>query len=51
MGGIGKTSLAVKLAHQVAGDFDCAIWRSLHNAQPDPHKMSDRVEAQAKQHV
>ncbi|WP_019502891.1 NB-ARC domain-containing protein [Pseudanabaena sp. PCC 6802] len=34
MGGIGKTALAVKLAHQVAGDFDYAIWRSLRNAPP-----------------
>jgi WD40 repeat protein len=32
MGGIGKTSLAVKLAQQIQGDFDVVIWRSLRNA-------------------
>ncbi len=34
MGGIGKTTLAVKLAHQVQSDFDGVIWRSLHAAPP-----------------
>ncbi len=34
MGGIGKTSLSVKLAQQVQGDFDCLVWRSLRNAPP-----------------
>ena len=32
MGGIGKTSLAVKLAHSIQDQFDCLIWRSLRNA-------------------
>src|SRR5260370_29820851 len=32
MGGIGKTTLAVKLMQQVAPHFDCVLWRSLHNA-------------------
>src|SRR5205807_211950 len=32
MGGIGKTTLAVKLVGQVASHFDCVLWRSLHNA-------------------
>ncbi len=32
MGGIGKTSLATKLAHQVQDRFEYVIWRSLHNA-------------------
>ncbi|MBE9042551.1 pentapeptide repeat-containing protein [Oscillatoriales cyanobacterium LEGE 11467] len=32
MGGIGKTSLSVKLAQQLQGDFECVIWRSLRNA-------------------
>src|SRR5437660_6204137 len=32
MGGIGKTTLAVKLVQQVAPRFDCVLWRSLHNA-------------------
>src|SRR5437588_6197382 len=32
MGGIGKTSLAVKLTQQVTSHFDCVLWRSLYNA-------------------
>ena len=32
MGGIGKTSLAVKLAHQIQEQFDYLIWRSLEAA-------------------
>lgn len=34
MGGIGKTTLSVKLAHQVQEEFDWLIWRSLRNAPP-----------------
>lgn len=34
MGGMGKTSLSVKLAQQVQAEFDCLIWRSLRNAPP-----------------
>ncbi len=34
MGGIGKTSLAVKLARDVQGKFERVIWRSLRNAPP-----------------
>jgi WD40 repeat protein len=34
MGGIGKTSLTVKLAEQVQDDFSFIIWRSLRNAPP-----------------
>ncbi|MGB3312465.1 MAG: NB-ARC domain-containing protein [Nodosilinea sp.] len=33
-GGIGKSSLAAKVARQVAGEFDFVIWRSLRNAPP-----------------
>jgi WD40 repeat protein len=32
LGGIGKSSLAAKLAERVQGEFDCLIWRSLRNA-------------------
>ncbi|MUL34933.1 hypothetical protein BWI75_00775 [Gloeocapsopsis sp. AAB1 = 1H9] len=32
MGGIGKTTLAVKLAEQVQNKFEYVIWRSLRNA-------------------
>ncbi|WP_019509019.1 NB-ARC domain-containing protein [Pleurocapsa sp. PCC 7319] len=31
MGGMGKTSLAAKLAQQIASEFDFIIWRSLRN--------------------
>lgn len=31
-GGIGKTTLAAKITHQIKEDFDCVIWRSLRNA-------------------
>lgn len=34
IGGIGKTSLAVKLAHQLQYEFDQIVWRSLRNAPP-----------------
>ncbi|WP_197530011.1 NB-ARC domain-containing protein [Gloeobacter violaceus] len=34
MGGIGKTSLSVKLAETVKENFDYVIWRSLRNAPP-----------------
>ena len=31
-GGIGKTTLSVKIAEQVQNKFDCVIWRTLRNA-------------------
>ncbi|UFP92930.1 NB-ARC domain-containing protein [Gloeobacter morelensis] len=34
MGGIGKTSLSVKLAETVTENFDYVLWRSLRNAPP-----------------
>jgi WD40 repeat protein len=34
MGGIGKTSLAVKLAQQIQEQFEFVVWRSLRNSQP-----------------
>src|SRR5579883_171501 len=34
MGGIGKTSLAVKLAQKIQMRFEFVIWRSLYNAPP-----------------
>jgi hypothetical protein len=34
MGGIGKTTLAAKLADQIYGQFDYVIWRSLREAPP-----------------
>ncbi|MEH2244271.1 NB-ARC domain-containing protein [Nostoc sp.] len=34
MGGIGKSTLSVKLAEEVQYDFEYIIWRSLRNAPP-----------------
>ena len=34
MGGIGKTSLSVKIAQQIQEQFNGVIWRSLRNAPP-----------------
>ncbi len=34
MGGIGKTSLSIKLAQKIQGEFDYVIWRSLRNTPP-----------------
>ena len=34
MGGIGKTTLSIKLAQQVNSEFDCVIWKSLRDAPP-----------------
>ncbi|WP_235526616.1 NACHT domain-containing protein [Nostoc piscinale] len=34
MGGIGKTSLAVKLAQQMQEQFEFVVWRSLRNSPP-----------------
>ncbi len=34
LGGVGKTSLAAKLVHDIKEEFECLVWRSLRN-QPD----------------
>ncbi|TFI54554.1 NACHT domain-containing protein [Mastigocladus laminosus UU774] len=34
MGGIGKTSLSIKLAQQIQEEFEYVIWRSLREAPP-----------------
>lgn len=34
MGGVGKTTLAVKLAEQVQGEFEYVFWRSLRDTPP-----------------
>ncbi|MEO1133083.1 MAG: NB-ARC domain-containing protein, partial [Cyanobacteria bacterium J06639_1] len=38
MGGMGKSTLSVKLARHVQGEFDTIIWRSLRNA-PDLYTL------------
>jgi hypothetical protein len=43
MGGIGKTSVAVKFAQQVQHEFDYVIWRSLSQAPPVDTFIADLV--------
>ncbi|HAJ64783.1 MAG TPA: hypothetical protein DCP31_40705, partial [Cyanobacteria bacterium UBA8543] len=44
MGGIGKTSLSVKLAEQIQPSFEYLIWRSLRNAPPVQELLADLIE-------
>lgn len=41
MGGMGKSTLAVTLMHQVADQFDAVIWRSLRDAPPCEPLLDD----------
>ena len=41
MGGIGKTALAIKFAHQNEENFQFLMWRSLRNAPPLENLISD----------
>jgi WD40 repeat protein/transcriptional regulator with XRE-family HTH domain/DNA-binding MarR family transcriptional regulator len=41
IGGIGKSSLAVKLAQQLEAEFEVIIWRSLRNAPPLDNWLED----------
>ncbi|XGV95174.1 MAG: NB-ARC domain-containing protein [Leptolyngbya sp. BL-A-14] len=43
MGGIGKTSLSVRLAKQIQGSFEYVIWRSLRNAPPIRNLLNDLI--------
>ncbi|TVP63375.1 MAG: NACHT domain-containing protein [Nodularia sp. (in: Bacteria)] len=43
MGGIGKSTLAAKVAQQVQKDFDFIIWRSLRNAPPLENLLAELV--------
>jgi WD40 repeat protein/GTPase SAR1 family protein len=43
MAGIGKTSLCIKLAHEIRDEFDYVIWRSLINAPPANEILSDLI--------
>jgi len=53
MGGIGKTTLALKLADDIASDtknkFDCVIWRTLQPGQPLMNLLEDLLHAAAVQ--
>ena len=43
IGGIGKTSLAAKLARTIYSEFDAVIWRSVRNAPPLKNLLQDLV--------
>ncbi|MBE9191712.1 NACHT domain-containing protein [Gloeocapsopsis crepidinum LEGE 06123] len=50
MGGIGKTCLAVKLAHEIQSHFEYVIWRSLRNAPPILDLLADLIQFLSQQH-
>lgn len=43
MGGIGKSSLAAKIAYELQNRFEYIIWRSLQNAPPLPTLLSELI--------
>ncbi|HSF75388.1 MAG TPA: NB-ARC domain-containing protein [Microcoleus sp.] len=44
MGGIGKTSLSVKLAHQIQDRFEYIVWRSLRNSPPIDEVLAELIQ-------
>ncbi|MEM9542013.1 MAG: NB-ARC domain-containing protein [Cyanobacteria bacterium P01_E01_bin.42] len=48
MGGIGKTSLSVKLAQQSQEEFDCVLWRSLRQAPSLSELLTDLLRTLAR---
>ncbi|MCU0568669.1 MAG: NB-ARC domain-containing protein [Oculatellaceae cyanobacterium Prado106] len=44
MGGVGKTTLAIKAAERVQNQFDTVIWRSLRNAPPIDRLLADFIQ-------
>lgn len=44
MGGMGKTSLSVKLTQKIHSDFQFVIWRSLRNSPPLTEILSDLIQ-------
>ncbi len=49
IGGIGKTALSAKLAAQLQGEFEYAIWRSLRNAPALPDLLADIIAVVSRQ--
>ncbi|MEZ2320979.1 MAG: ATPase [Microcoleus sp.] len=43
LSGIGKTALTLQLIPQIQHEFDCIIWRSLHNAPPLASLQTDLI--------
>lgn len=48
MGGIGKTTLAIKLAQQIQAGFEFVVWRSLRNSPPLGELLSNLLHFFAK---
>ncbi|MFN5816209.1 MAG: NB-ARC domain-containing protein, partial [Pseudanabaena sp.] len=51
MGGMGKTSLSVKIAEQLQGEFEYVIWRSLRHAPAFSDKITDCIKILSHQQV
>ncbi len=49
MGGIGKTSVSIKLAQQIQDEFEFVIWRSLRNAPPVEDILKDLLKVLSNQ--
>jgi WD40 repeat protein len=49
MGGIGKTTLAAKLAEQIQDEFDFLIWQSLRNAPPITEVLISSIQVLSRQ--
>ena len=45
LSGIGKTALTLQLIPQIQHEFDCIIWRSLHNAPPLQTLQTDIIQS------
>jgi hypothetical protein len=45
IGGIGKSTLAVKLGRQIQGEFEVVMWRSLLNAPPVEEKITNILQS------
>ena len=43
MGGMGKTTLSVKLAEQIQSEFEFLFWRSLRNAPPAEEVLTELI--------
>lgn len=43
MGGIGKTTVGIKLAEQLQPGFECLVWRSLRHAPPFPELIAECI--------
>lgn len=49
MGGMGKTSLSVKLAEEIQSEFECLIWRSLRDAPPIDELLTTLIQGLSQQ--